>query len=440
MKLKRFEACTLQEALQAVKAELGSDAVIVSTRRLNKNAGLFGLLTQPMVEVTAAVDRAKPREPQGPRVSGKTLPNQPGETRLENAKPWYEPPTSGTPGLVPSFGEHLQVASLLEPVTEQLTTLREEMKAIREKEGYAESVLLPLRQDMETMRSMVQGFLSERMGTRASALPPELRMYFEGLTASGINPELSLGLLKSVAETLGGSGLAHEEMVQDVLRERMEQSLSVSGPLAIPGGLPKVVMLVGPTGVGKTTTVAKLASHFTHGPIKVKTVVMTVDTYRVAAVEQLRVYARILKVPIEVAVTPEDLPSCILRHRDAGLILVDTAGRSPLDPSGQHELAALAKKDVTLETHLVLAAPTDGILLQDIVRRYMALPIHRLLFTKLDETHHIGPLFNLAHHTGLPVSYLTTGQRVPEDLELANPQAIVDRIHLSKRIEAIAAA
>ena len=155
---------------------------------------------------------------------------------------------------------------------------------------------------------------------------------------------------------------------------------------------------------------------------------ITLDTYRVAAVEQLRVFAKILKVPLEVAVSPEDLAACIDRHRAADLILIDTAGRSPRDPLSQHELTAIAQHQLKIETHLVLAAPTTESLLHDIVRRYQVIPIHRLLVTKLDEAKHYGSLYNVLQHTGLPVSYLSMGQRVPEDLELARKKKIVELV------------
>ncbi|RMH08765.1 MAG: NACHT domain-containing protein [Nitrospirae bacterium] len=328
------------------------------------------------------------------------------------------------------------MATLLDPLTQQLQALREEIKELRAGKQETDLLLAPLRQELETFRQVIGETLADRASRRVAALPGELTPFYEMLLATGLSPDLTYALLRSAAETLGAAGLMQPDAVVEVLRERLEQVVSVSGPLVTPGGLRKVVVLVGPTGVGKTTTVAKLASHFTHGPQRVKTVVVTLDTYRVAAVEQLRVYARILKVPIEVAVTPDELAACVARHPDAGLILVDTAGRAPHDPACQQELRAIAQQPLTVETHLVLAAPTDSTVLQDVVRRYSVLPIQRVLWTKLDEATRLGPLVNLAHTTGLPVSYLSAGQRVPEDLEQATSQAIVDRLDIHAAGEA----
>lgn len=430
MKLKRFEALTLQEALQAVKAELGPDAVVVSTRRVTKSGGLFGLFSQPMVEVTAAVDRQPKREPAEAHVANTGVREARVVPQSSHEHSWYEPPASQLTAKAERFSEHLRAASMLEPVSQQLACVREDIKAIREGQGLSDAVLHPLRQEMEQIRGLVEGLLADRAGRKASLLPGDLAVYHDVLVEAGLSHDFSYQLLRSTAETLGVSGLTQTDAVLEVLKERIAESLSVSGQLTGPGRAQKIVILAGPTGVGKTTTIAKLASRFTHGPVKLKTVVMTVDTYRVAAVEQLRVYARILKVPLEVAVTPEELPSCVARHPDAGLILVDTTGRNPFDPVGLHELSAMAGRSLAVETHLVIAGPTDPWLTHDIVRRYAAAPVHRLLFTKLDETGRIGPLLNLAHQSRLPISYVTTGQRVPEDLEEAAPRSLVDRLSL----------
>jgi len=442
MKLKRFEALTLQEALGMVKAELGPDAVIVSTRRINKGGGFLGLLSQPMIEVTAAVDRvggakeSKASEERSRRSS--EVFNPPVESEPPSSRHWYEPPSEPQSITAPSFGEHLKVAALLDPVTQQLAALREEMQELRGGRSDSDNVIGPLRQELETFRTVMGELLAERATHRLSPLPKDMQRYHEALLTAGINPTLAANLVRTVGETLGTGESIQNETVAELLREQMENVISVSGPLVTPGGLQKTVMLVGPTGVGKTTTVAKLASRFTQGPTRIKTVVVTLDTYRVAAVEQLRVYARILKVPVEVAVSPEELPACIARHPDAGLVLVDTAGRSPHDPMGARELAAIAEQKMALETHLVLSAPTELSVQEEIIRRYSSIPVHRLLLTKLDETPQLGRLFNVLHQTGLPLSYVSMGQRVPEDLEQATTQSIVNRIDLFSAREPIA--
>ena len=427
MKLKRFEALTLQGALQSVKDELGPDAVIVSTRRVHKGGGLFGLLSQPVVEVTAAVDRGKKQRKVEKTILERIRQAEQSEESVEAASAEvYEPPAEKPQQN--NFEDQLRMATMLDPFTEQLTAVREELQRLREEREDPETLVGPLRQDLEGLRVIVGEALGDRMRSRVNNLPGNLSADYERLVAQGVQPQLAHDLLRSVVETLGTVGLGNTEAVQELLGERMEQAISVAGSIFPTGNLQKVAMLVGPTGVGKTTTVAKLASWATQAERPLKTVLITLDTYRVAAVEQLRVFAKILKLPLEVAVSPRDLPTCMNRHPDADLILIDTAGRSPRDRAGQEELKAIARLGLKIETHLVLAAPTTESVLHDVVQQYRSIPIHRLLFTKLDEVSHHGKLFNLLHFTGLPLSYLSMGQRVPEDLELPNARRVIELI------------
>ena len=427
MKLKRFEALTLQGALQAVKAELGPDAVIVSTRRVHKGGGLFGLMSQPVVEMTAAIDRHKKGEPPD---SQKWQAGNEAEKARTNSLETVHPHLPIKQEW--NFEEQLRMATVLDPLTQQLTAVREELRQLREERANPESVIRPLQQEIEGLRVVVGEVLEDRLKSRVNGLPGNLLGEYHSLVGAGIKPQLAHDLLRSVAETLGTAGLTNTQVVRELLWERLEESISVSGSCLSSGNLQKVVMLVGPTGVGKTTTIAKLASWGTRGEKPIKTVLVTLDTYRIAAVEQLRVFAKILKIPLEVAVSPEELTTCINRHRDAGLILIDTAGRSPRDRIGREELKAITRQNLKIETHLVLAATTAEPALQDIVRRYQEVPVHRLIFTKLDETGCCGPVFNLAHYAGIPMSYLSIGQRVPEDLEFATRTRVVELLGLPK--------
>jgi len=300
MKLKRFEALSLQEALQAVKAELGPDAVIVSSRRLQKSKGLFGLLSQSVIEVTAAVDRPTPVADAQPAV---TL-DQSLQALLKHSTPpaplSLDPPETKTE---PTFSEQLKVATVLDPVTKHLQDMKEEIQRLRESQKDPEQALNPLRQELEGLRIVVGQVLGSQMQKRVEGLPGDLLEDYQTLVSHGIKPELAHQLLRSVVETLGTIGLGSREAVRHLLRERMEEMLVVSNRSVAHHSGKKIMMLVGPTGVGKTTTIAKLAGLAREQHAERKTVLITLDTYRVAAVEQLRVFAKILKIPLEVAVS-----------------------------------------------------------------------------------------------------------------------------------------
>jgi len=367
MKLKRFEALSLQEALQAVKAELGPDAVIVSSRRLQKTGGLFGLLSQSVIEVTAAVDRSTHAAEAQPAVTlDRSLqallknPSPPASSSIEPPKTRKEP----------TFSEQLKVATVLDPVTQHLHDMKEEIQRLRESQKDPEQALGSLRQELEGLRIVVGEVLGSQMQKRVEGLPGGLLEDYQSLVSHGIEPQLAHQLLRSVVETLGTVGLGNREAVTNLLRERMEEMLVVSNLSVSRQYGQKIMMLVGPTGVGKTTTIAKLAGLAREQNAQWKTVLITLDTYRVAAVEQLRVFAKILKIPLEVAVSRQDFLECLGRHREADLILIDTAGRSPKDQVGHDELMAMTRESCKIETHLVLAAPVAESVQLDTIRRY----------------------------------------------------------------------
>ena len=425
MKLKRFEALSLQEALQAVKAELGPDAVIVSSRRIQKAGGLFGLLSQTVIEVTAAVDRSTHATEAQPAVTlDRSL-----QALLRNPSPPASPSVeSPTAKKEPTFSEQLKVATVLDPVTQHLHDMKEEIQRLRESQKDPEQVLGPLRQELEGLRIVVGEVLGSQMQKRVEGLPGGLLEDYQALVSHGVEPPLAHQLLRSVVETLGTVGLGNREAVTNLLRERMEEMLVVSNLAVSRQYGQKTMMLVGPTGVGKTTTIAKLAGLAREQNTQRKTVLITLDTYRVAAVEQLRVFAKILKIPLEVAVSQQDFLGCLGRHQEADLILIDTAGRSPKDQAGHDELMTMTREACKIETHLVLAAPVAESVQLDTIRRYQSLPIQNIIMTKLDETPRYGSMYNLLSHAGIPVSYLSAGQRVPEDLDVATRQRLVNLV------------
>ena len=260
MKLKRFEALSLQEALRAVKAEMGPDAVILSTRRIHKGGRFFGLLSQPFVEVTAAVDQTKTQEkPRLPYVRQSREDHERAATTEEATVNGAEVERGQ------SFEDQLRIATMLDPLTQQLTALREEFMQLRQERENPETVVGPLRQELEGLRIVVGEALGDRMRRRVEALPGDLAEEYETLIAEGVQPQLAHDFVRSTAETLGTTGLSNSQAVKELLWEKMEDSITVSGSCLPTGNMQKIVMLVGPTGVGKTTTIAKLASWATKG-------------------------------------------------------------------------------------------------------------------------------------------------------------------------------
>ena len=198
---------------------------------------------------------------------------------------------------------------------------------------------------------------------------------------------------------------------------------------------PKFIFFIGPTGVGKTTTIAKIASRFCLDE-KRKIAMLTCDTYRIAAAEQLRTYANILEIPFKIIYTPEEMKEAAVQFKEYDYIFVDTAGHSFQNEEQKeavknfvHSVDEVAETD----TYLVVSATTKYRDLERIADSYRSVAEYKLIFTKLDETTTLGSLFNLHLHTGAPLSYVTCGQNVPDDIEKFNPQKTVKNLLGGKR-------
>jgi flagellar biosynthesis protein FlhF len=226
-----------------------------------------------------------------------------------------------------------------------------------------------------------------------------------------------LGELSEQLEARVGMG---GEAPQRHLLGLLAEQIKVARPWAVGSERPLVVPLVGPTGVGKTTTVAKLAATYALR-CGCRVGLVTADTYRVAAVEQLRTYADILSIPLEVVYSPSDVAPALQRLQERELVLVDTAGRSPHNQSQMEELRALLAEMGSSRVHLVISATTRHADMVEIVDRFVShAAIEGLVVTKLDETNSYGIIYNVIRRTGQSIAYITNGQGVPEDMAAAD--------------------
>jgi flagellar biosynthesis protein FlhF len=205
----------------------------------------------------------------------------------------------------------------------------------------------------------------------------------------------------------------------------MIDKVKVTEPGSRPRSAPRLMAFVGPTGVGKTTTIAKLAALNVLSERR-RVALITLDTYRIAAAEQLKVYGNIIGTPVLVATNRDELHRALRETRGYDAVFIDTAGRCHRSPEHMWELKGLLALPEPMEIHLVLSATTREEEAEEMIRQFSLLPLHSLLFTKLDESGSMGSLFNLVVHTARPLSYLSTGQRVPEDIEVATPERIID--------------
>src|SRR5207344_2645716 len=237
------------------------------------------------------------------------------------------------------------------------------------------------------------------------------------LYASLIDAEVNDDLARALVERTRAELTNDEAQDPAALRARLltviERDVAVAGPIDARAGRCRVVALVGPTGVGKTTTIAKLAANFRLRD-KRRVGLITVDTYRVAAVEQLRTYADIIDLPMEVVATPREMREAVSRMRHLDLVLMDTAGRSPRDEVKIQELRSLLAEAEPDQVMLVLSATAGARSLTTTAERFANVGTSALLLTKLDEATSLGHLASLVRDCRLPISYLTDGQNVPD--------------------------
>ena len=251
-----------------------------------------------------------------------------------------------------------------------------------------------------------------KIGEQPTAPPPKLLSY---LKDRGIEPEAARALACHAERLLPPSQLGNPQAVRRCLVEAVQNFISVAPPDFTGGGKQRRIALVGPTGVGKTTTIAKLAAWYLARQYG-KLALITIDTYRIAAVEQLKVYGEIMRLPVEVVMDPKQLTVCLKKHHDAALILIDTSGHSPQNGQMVAELGDFFTACPPIEKHLVLSATTRENELLHSLKAFQPLDVERTIFTKIDECLNLGVLLNVQLHNAQPLSFLTNGQRVPEDL------------------------
>lgn len=412
MIIKKFQAKTEEAALELARKELGSGIVVMNVKKVKKK-GLFSIFKPQQVEVTVALEEeekqnfreavakvseiARQSEAAGNSRSAKTEPEQPAKQG------------KAEPGPKPEKQRQQEKQRRSEKNTQTIDGRQE--SAIEEK-------LSTLQNLLEKQISDVQE--KEKDSTEEEKKEDSNVAFFQLLYKMLLDNEIEETYAGQLVDELDGS--VKPDMPIDYLLSVVYQKMVLKfGQIktiqpAEKG--PKLVYFIGPTGVGKTTTIAKIASRFSVVEKK-KIVLLTADTYRIAAAEQLRTYANILEVPFRIIYTPQEIRTAIEDYAAYDYIFVDTSGHSQKNTDQRDDTLALlraADGQAEKEVYLVVSATTKYRDLLNIADTYQKLTDFRLVFTKLDETQCQGNLFNLRLHTDAPMSYVTCGQNVPDDI------------------------
>ncbi|MBE5929587.1 MAG: flagellar biosynthesis protein FlhF [Lachnospiraceae bacterium] len=401
MNIKTFKGKTEEEAMELAKKELGEHAVKMAARKVEPKGFLRKLFSQPVWEVTAAVDE--------PDVYERTVPRKPAQ---DNPGVHYTPTTNKPQELLFEENKSEKGANAIEQKLDNLKKLFEEQ--IRE-QGQGKS-------SEET---------KEKTEASANELPDKniafLRLIFRQLLDNEVEEQYANQIITEIE-----ASLKKETDVSKILAniyQKIVLKLGQTKTLEVVNGKTKYIFFIGPTGVGKTTTIAKLAYSLMEQK-KAKVALLAADTYRIAAVDQLRTYAEIMNIPLYVIYSETELAEYKEELEKYDVILVDTAGRSHRNKEQRDDIERLIHSvpATARETYLVLSATTKYRDLVKITEAYSEIAEYRLIFTKLDETGTIGNIFNIKMLTGAPLSYATNGQNVPDDISRMDPQNIARQL------------
>lgn len=476
MQVKIFESTDMASGLKLVKETLGADALILSTRTIR--SGKLGLLGRPILEITAAVDAPWPEAKQQLPPPTAPLPRPRKKAFTQWADDTVLPRTQSRPGqaitydsqfrihqepedtgsLRPGKRSETETPPLTPSASGQTSKARQsprpdQSSVSRQMVGSSRETHPEMHNELDELKEMVKKLGLEMSRISASGAgqqhgnPPEQppaaptdqtpdskddappAQFLSLLMAQGISEPTAQAISARAQSTLSSTGnvsSSHTALLKNIISDLMH----VAPPLASGKKNQRRIALVGPTGVGKTTTLAKIAAHYLSN-FSSSIALITIDTYRIAAVEQLKVYGAIMNLPVEVVISPEQLEQALSRHHDKELILIDTAGRSPRDTLCIEELATFLRPDLDIDKHLVLSATTRRTELFEAIKRFDQLGIDNTIITKTDECATLGVILDILmddRDDMIPFSWITNGQRVPEDLLTASRELMAELI------------
>jgi flagellar biosynthesis protein FlhF len=413
MRVKRYIVDSMPEALDKIRADLGNDAVILNSKPI-RIGGLFGMFGKMRIEVIAAVDEKASESPK---------PVVPSQDRQIDA------PAQPLTGTYTAKQAYRRAAST-QPAREQASSSAPEREAAKESAVAIAPIEVKdssskdhdaLASELRDMRQMFQKLL---MNDLSQQLPEALQHVRARLLEQEVSEGLTAEIIQKLMEQArpGHEWKAEEaiqrcrEMIFGMLAENVQASVKLERNI-------RYSFFFGPTGVGKTTTIAKLAAN-TMLKEKKKIGFITADTYRMAAVEQLKTYANILNVPLEVVFSPKEMVSAMERLSDCDMIFVDTAGRNFRNDEYVQGISELVRHGAASTNYLVLSLTSKYNDMKAIINNFSDVPVKQVIYTKADETNSYGTMLNVSKETGLALSYITTGQNVPDDIVVATPEVV----------------
>lgn len=440
MIIKKFQGKNEEEATEAARRELGSSVVIMNVRNV-KRKGIMGVFKSPQVEVTVALEeeQEKPSSKASTMTALEQLAARQKEINEQRAKasgptPANSRPVDGRPAK-PSIKQSFVAETPSDidmddddvDIPSGKVTVSNKKEALEEKLDSLETLIKKkLEPDTE-----ITPTVKEKDNSQSKPQNEQLKftkLLYNMMIDNEVHEKYANAIIEE-AEKTNKPNMPFDYMLTNIYQKMI---LKFGTPTVITPATrgPKIVYFVGPTGVGKTTTIAKIASKLCVEDKK-RVALLTADTYRIAAAEQLRTYANILEVPFRIIYSPGEVEQALEEFREYDYILVDTAGHSHHNEEQKNNTNLMihaVDEMAECEVYLVLSATTKYRDLTSIADTYKEMSDYRIIFTKLDETTSFGNLLNLKLYTGFELSYVTYGQNVPDDIDRFNPQTTVKSI------------
>ncbi|MDL2220615.1 flagellar biosynthesis protein FlhF [Eubacteriales bacterium OttesenSCG-928-N14] len=377
MFVKRYIAKDMSQAIDRIQKELGPEAVILNSKPIRKK-GLSGLFQKKLVEVVVA----------------------------------YEPAGKGPISL-----EYDKEAPI---------TLQQAVDHMFSPKDLDSDKIVILSEKLDTLSDVVEEF-SQKIRTvdTTSTLrfSPRIQEWHEKLTGADIGNELAYEICKQTQDVVERTNMHEDDVLTDLLTEKMGMAM----PLKLKKFQRNVIMLIGPTGMGKTTTLVKLAGQYMVNE-GLKVGIINTDTYRISAQDQLKTYAEIMGIPVHTVYSPGELATAMEAMADRDIVLIDTAGKASGNLEYRQELTQLLEAGEIDEVLLTLSLVTGCTAAKEIIDNYAYIPDYKIVVTKLDEMSAWGNILNIASYSKRPLCYITTGQSVPDDIEAVDVKHIVEHI------------
>lgn len=409
----------MEEALELVHRQLGNDFVILESREIPKRRYLPWSSTIQEVEISAE-ERPQHVFTQQPAANRtiRSLAETTSNPLRHRGSALFAP----LPDLPTELPEPNQLPQMISKAPGQ-DSGRQNSNGANSVDGIsaiAEAASSNYRKDFESLQLLVSQLERQTRPAGMNDVPHELFQYYHKLTIADVEDEIARDLIGRLSRQVSPEMLDSPVAVNAALTALIERDMRCAPPVTPLPGRREIVTLIGPTGAGKTTTLAKLAGYY-HLKEGLRVGLVTVDSYRVGAIEQLQTYADILQLPLRTAANAEELRIALSELDDVDLILIDTAGRSPFDSSKMDDLHEIVRVSASNHVLLVMSLLTGPKMLSRIASQFATANPTSLVLTKIDEIPSAGSLMSVAREISCPVSYLTTGQDVPDQIEPAHP-------------------